>query len=123
MKCSVSFKIPALPPLLLNTRMNRWELNRLKKEWYLRVLGAVQRQKPPVPCHKAEILIVRRSSVEPDGDNAQSGGKWILDGLTRARIIEDDKPSVIGTVTYRWEKAAKGKGSVFVSVQGEYHKS
>ena len=119
-KISIDFELKGLPPLLLNSRGHWRKMHKLKKEWYLRVAGAVQRQKPPVPCYKAEIIFVRKSSVEPDPDALAASFKWIADGLTLAGVIFDDNSSVIGHPTYRWSRAPRGKGSIFVSVQGEW---
>ena len=119
-KISIDFELSGLPPLLLNSRGHWRKMHKLKKEWYLRVAGAVQRQRPPVPCYKATIIFVRKSSVEPDYTNLVSSFKWIEDGLTLAGVIFSDHPSCVGVPTYRWSRAARGKGSVFVSVQGEW---
>ncbi len=120
MKVNIAFELQGLPPLLLNCRMNRWKLNRLKKDWYARVYWKVRSLRPPVPCHTAKILIVRKSSVEPDHDNEVSGGKWLLDGLQKAGVIQSDKRSCIGRPDYSWSQAKPGKGSIFCSVQGEF---
>lgn len=61
--------------------------------------------------------IVRYSSREPDADNGRGSFKPLLDGLVRAGVLEDDRPSVIGEPVYRWEKVKAGEGSVSVTVR------
>ena len=120
MKCRVSFELDGLPPLLLNSRLHWRKAHKLKREWYQRVAVAVQKQKPPVPCYKAAITFIRKSSVRPDNTNLVSSFKWIEDGLTLAGVIFDDNHDVIGVPTCLWLRAPRSKGSISVLVTGEY---
>lgn len=75
--------------------------------------------KPPSPLKKAKISLTRHSSREPDFDGLVSTFKHVLDGLKNAKIIVDDKMSVIGQPNYKWECAPRNKGKITVHVQGE----
>lgn len=66
---------------------------------------------------KAQITLTRHSAKEPDFDGVASGFKHILDGLVVAGVLDDDKPSVIGSPTYKWEKAKAGEGRVTIKIE------
>lgn len=72
---------------------------------------------PKEPLKKATLTLTRRSAVEPDFDGTVSSFKHILDGLVDAGVIVDDKPSIIGQPTYKWEKVSKNLGHVHVIVE------
>ena len=108
--------LPGLPRI--NTSDNRhWRVRqREKKDWYFLVWIESHRFVPESPLVRAQVRITRHSSSEPDYENLTQGGKHILDGLVRAGVLADDKPSVIGQPEYRWEKAPPRKGHVTVEV-------
>jgi Holliday junction resolvase RusA-like endonuclease len=57
---------------------------------------------------KVTITLIRYSTGEmQDFDNLVSCGKPILDALVRAKIIEDDKMSVIGKPEYKQVKISR----------------
>lgn len=58
----------------------------------------------------AHITITRCSSREPDFDGLVSSGKHLLDGLVQAKVIPDDKVSIIGQPVYIWEHRKIGLG-------------
>ena len=60
--------------------------------------------------------ITRFSSREPDFDALAQGGKFLLDGLVKCGVLEDDRPSVIGQPSYVWSKASPKQGKVRISV-------
>lgn len=66
--------------------------------WYMAVWAAVQETKPKPYRHRASIEIVLRTIRYQDYDNAYGSVKPILDGLTRAGVIEDDGPEYIDLV-------------------------
>lgn len=65
---------------------------------------------------KATLEFTRHSFKEPDFDGLVSSFKHIIDGLTVAGVIEDDKPSVIGSPVFKWEWAPKMSGYISIKV-------
>lgn len=74
-------------------------------------------KEPKEPLKKAKVTLSRFSTREPDFDGLVCSFKPILDGLTNSKIIIDDKMSVIGQPTYKWEKIGKGKGKIHILVE------
>lgn len=83
-------------------RLVWWECRRLRVERLL--------------MRKALIYCTRASSREPDFDNLASSFKHAIDGLVRAGVIIDDKPSVIGSPVFEWKYAKQGEGYVVIKV-------
>ena len=112
--------IPGLPPMNTADGLNRWRRHTLKKLWEGKVAGAVLMELgrwPSKPLDRAAVTITRCSSSEPDFDGLVQGGKFLLDGLVKAGVIADDKPSVIGQPVFRWEKAPPKQGCVRIVVE------
>lgn len=65
---------------------------------------------------KAELTFTRHSAREMDADNLAISFKHPLDGLVKAEVIKDDKPSIIGQPKYLWQFAPKGKGFISIEV-------
>lgn len=65
---------------------------------------------------KAELILTRYSSSEPDFDNLASSFKHVIDGLVEARVIIDDKPSVLKQVRFEWEKVSRKDGKIRVRI-------
>lgn len=65
---------------------------------------------------QASLELTRYSSRETDFDNLASSFKHVLDGLTAAGVIVDDKPSVIGSPTFIWQKVKPGDGRIRVKI-------
>jgi len=115
---SAEITLDGLPRLQTNN-YGHWSIRaRSKKEWEIRVRGALGRNIPAEPLERAEIACVRFSSSEPDHDNLVASFKPLIDGLVKARVIRDDKPSVIGSPNYTWERCKRGEGRVRVAVVG-----
>ncbi len=118
MSFKIEFTIPDLPKMpnqLLGS--SRWARIAEKNKWRLLVRAAIGRQRPDVALSCATVTCIRQSSVEPDFDGLVGSFKYPIDALKFCRVIEDDKSSVIGQPSYRWEKASPGKGSVFIRVE------
>lgn len=90
---------------------------RHKRLWKRDVFLITFNQRPPVPLKKAHITLTRHSSKECDDDNLRASFKPILDGLKQAKIIEDDKPSVIGSPVCQWRKTPAKQGRITVIVE------
>ena len=116
---TIELEIPGIPPMNSADGISRWARRKLRDRWVGHVRNAVLASgaRPPEPWTRARVTIVRRSSVEPDFDNLYAGAKFLLDGLKAARVIEDDKPSVIGMPDCRWEYAPPARGSVRIRVE------
>lgn len=82
------------------------------------IRGYTMRNRPKEPLPKARVRLTRFSSVEPDPDNLAASWKFVLDGLKFAKIIEDDKRSVIGQPGSHWSKAKPKHGKIRIEVWG-----
>ena len=101
---------------------SRWKRYAAKKTWEGAVAAAVLTELgrwPAAPLARARVEITRCSTTEPDYDGLVAGGKFLLDGLVRAGVLEDDNPRVVGQPVYRWERAKRGAGCVRVVVTDE----
>jgi len=116
---SLTIEIPGLPPMNTADGLSRWTRRKIRERWVRHVQNAVlaSRARPAAPWSRARVTITRCSSSEPDSDNLYAGAKFLLDGLKAARVIEDDKPSVIGMPDCRWERAPRGAGCVRIHVE------
>jgi hypothetical protein len=119
---TLELAIPGLPPM--NTAGphggSHWSRTATKRKWEGRVCVAVLEalgRWPTVPLEQARVTITRCSEREPDYDNLTQGGKFLLDGLVKARVLVDDSPKVIGRPDYRWEHAPRGAGCVKILVE------
>ena len=72
--------------------------------------------RPIEPLTKAKLVLTRFSSSEPDFDGLVSGFKHCIDGLKEAKVILDDKPSIVGQPQFFWHKSKKGMGSIKIEV-------
>ena len=88
------------------------------REWINLVSMAVRNVRPPTPLTQATLSLTRYSTREPDFDGLVSSFKHIIDGLVRAGVIADDKPSVIGQPAFWWHKAPPKMGHVLIQVSG-----
>lgn len=114
----LEFELPGLPKTTNSGGRSHWTVKaREAKKW--KNLVAVLASKPPTPLTKAKLTLTRCSAVEPDFDGLVSSFKHVVDGLVDARVIVNDKQSVIGQPAYLWEKASPGKGKIKVRVEGE----
>ncbi len=67
---------------------------------------------------KASLTFTRHSSREPDFDNLVASFKACQDGLVLAKVIIDDKSSVIGQSKYFWEyRPRKLGGKISIRVE------
>lgn len=118
---NLDITLDGLPPMNTADRRGRWVMIRAKREWESKVCGAVLMalgRWPESPMKRAHVTITRYSGVrEPDFENLTQGGKFLLDGLVKAGVLEDDSPKVIGQPTYKWEPAKRGEGRVRIQVE------
>ena len=117
MTYSLSFELDGLPKSQTNN-YGHWAIrHKSKKEWEARVFNAVRGNLPSKPLVRARLRFTRCSAAQPDFDNLVASFKPIMDGLITAGIIEDDKPSVIGSPVYLHELARPKQGKVRVVVE------
>lgn len=112
--------IPKLPDLQVAAAKGHWRTRYAqKKAWHKLVSDMVlaDHYVPDEPLSKAELECIRYSTREPDRDNLASSFKAIIDALVNLEILEDDRPSVVGSPTFRWERAKRGEGRVRVIVR------
>ena len=78
-------------------RQNHWEYRSLKKEWEQIIFYSCL-PRPPKPIEKAIVKITYffKSRIRHDPDNYN--GVFILDGLVKAGIIQDDSFNCIDLV-------------------------
>ena len=110
-------EIPGLPAMNSSSRLNRWRDITEKNRWANEVMLATRGKRPAKPLQRAKVTYIRRSAVEPDYVNLVASFKHPEDGLVKAGIIVDDKPSVIGRPDIRWEKVAARNGSIVLRVE------
>lgn len=84
--------------------------------WRAGVNAAISGRLPPKPLKRARLTLTRYSSVEPDFDGLVSSFKAVTDAL-RGRVIDDDRPSCIGSPIFRWERAKPKCGRIGVVVE------
>lgn len=114
----LEFEILALPQITSNGRHGHWRaIHAARKRWKEAVLSSVMWRQPEKPLAKAKLTLTRHSSRECDFDNLVISFKPVIDGLKEARVILDDKSSVIGQSEYRWEKAKIREGKITIRVE------
>lgn len=116
----LDFTLDGLPRLQTNNYGHWSTRSKAAKEWHSRVFVAVNESESgfsETVLSRASLQFTRYSTTEPDFDNLVASFKPIMDGLTKAGVIADDKPSVIGSPVYRWEKAKRGEGRIRVVVE------
>lgn len=103
----IEYVIPGLPKLMSNARMH-WRAKHAELGRWKSVTRntALMGKLPPSPLTKAHLILTRYApGVQPDFDNLVSSWKGVIDGLVEAGVIADDKPSVIGSPEFYWERA------------------
>ncbi len=94
-----------------------------RKSWHIKAAEAkLWRNKVSNKCHllkinglkldKATLSFTRHSMKECDFDGLVQSMKHVQDGLVAAGVIIDDKPSVIGQPSYKWEFRARRLGGM-----------
>ncbi len=118
MKYSLEFEIVGLPKSPNNLLGRHWRAKAgHAQQWMGKVLIAVNRNKPVEPLKKATLTLTRFSSSEPDHDGLCGSFKAVIDALVKVKVLENDKPSNIGSPTYLWEKTKQGAGKIRVKVE------
>lgn len=99
--------IKGTPPNYANARMH-WRVKHVSVTLWSEFIESLLRVMPlGWEIKRPKLTLTLYGMKEPDFDNLVSRWKPILDGLVRAKIIQDDRLSVIGSPTFRWVKAQK----------------
>lgn len=115
----LEFEISGLPSISANGSHGHWATKaKERKRWHALVAFAIGWRGPRVALNKAKLTLTRHSSSEPDFDGLVVSFKPVIDGLVRAKVIVNDKPSNIGQPQYRWEYSSPRKGFVTVRIEG-----
>ena len=118
MSYRLEFEIAGLPKILSNGSHSHWRVvHSLKKKWKDLVRLHIGNRAPSKPLEKAKLTLTRHSSKEADFDGLVISFKPVIDSLTECGVILDDKSSVIGQPSYRWEKAKMKQGKISVVVE------
>jgi hypothetical protein len=117
-KYKLKFKLSFLPKLPNQLLMKHWRVKQKEIQLAHRmVYGATQRKRPTLPLEKVKMTYVRVSAREPDHDNLIFSFKHVQDGLVKARIIKDDKPSIITDSHYSWRKGPQKTGHCLITIE------
>lgn len=105
--------IPGLQPMnTAQTRRHAMVQHRRAQDCRVLVVALVGRRRPWMqgPLRRAHLLVTRHSSVMADRANIAIAAKPLVDGLVRARVLANDRPSELVTERYEWKQAPRGKG-------------
>ncbi len=115
---ALSIELDILPRINSADNVNRWKRAKERDQIKAMIRGYTMQNKPRSPLKKARVRLTRFSSREPDCDNLAHSFKHVLDGLTFAGIIRDDRPSVIGSPEFVWATAPPRRGKIRIEVWG-----
>jgi Holliday junction resolvase RusA-like endonuclease len=113
---TISVVVPGIPPSPNQTRREHWarraaEAKRWKRDTYLAAVSArnaLLTRYPGVilPLTEARVrcVIVTKSAVRRDPDNAIASMKPLIDGVVQAGILADDSFSVITDLSVAVER-------------------
>lgn len=122
MKVIAEFTIKGLPKLFNAIGRKHWtEKASEARKWKHNVLFECNRLGVTnLNLTKAKLTFIRQSMRECDFDSLVNSFKSTQDGLVVAKVIIDDKPSVIGQATYLWEyRMRKLGGQITVKIEAE----
>lgn len=113
---TLEFEIQGLPKMTNASRVHWTKKMKEAKKWKALVYEQVSLARW-TPINKANLTLIRFSSVEPDFDGLVSSFKHVIDGLVEAGVLENDKVSNIGQPKYAWQKCAPKMGKIRVKVE------
>lgn len=112
----LELKIDGLPKPTNRTNVH-WRVRHAHAQaWKTKVFSHAWPLKPAHPLTSAALTLTRGSSHPTDFDGLVSSFKHVIDGLVQARVIIDDKMSVIGQPKYEWVKAPRKQGFISIKV-------
>lgn len=92
-------------------------VSREGKKWHTLVYLKVAQFRPTKPFPKVALTLTRYSTREPDRDGLAGSFKYVVDGLVKAKIIVDDKPSIVVECDYKWEKTKLAEQKIEVIIK------
>lgn len=118
MKLLAEFEIKGAPKTVNSLVRMHWAAKYNEAKRWKQCVGICCRQLKinGMRLKKATLEFTRFSSREPDFDNLAGSFKHILDGLVEAEVIVDDKPSVIGSPIFAWEKCKRSEVRIRVRI-------
>ncbi len=109
-------EIPGLPLLPNRLQKSHWRaIQRHTKEWHALVYHHASRHVPPEPLQRAELILARYSTNEPDPDNLMASWKPLIDGLQRVGILVNDKRENV-ELKAEWYRAKANQGKVTIEI-------
>jgi hypothetical protein len=87
--------------------LNKWQRThwgkraKEKEKW----IYLIKEQKPKKHAEAVDIVYTRVSTRMIDLDNLGGSFKCIGDALVKCKVIQDDNPLIVRSLTLRWEKA------------------
>jgi hypothetical protein len=115
----ICFELPGLPPTtnVLNTK--HWAAKKsIRDDWQGLISVVTSQCRPVKPYHRAHLTLTRYSTRCPDSDGLVGSFKYIIDGLVKCRVLEDDSYQHIGMPTYLWEKSSREESRIKVEIKG-----
>lgn len=112
------FEIVGLPQTINSIGRKHWAVKtKESKRWKVLVYTqCVIKRIAGLSLEKCRLELIRHSSKEPDFDGLVSSFKHIIDGLVYAKVMIDDKPSVIGSPEFKWVKVPHRHGKITIRV-------
>lgn len=109
--------IPGIPPSINKWRnLHHYEEAKQKKEWENTVMleALSQRVRPTQPFKKAIVRYTYYFPTKARHDPDNYSGKWLMDGLVKAGVLEDDS---FDNVTLQIEQGGVDKKNPRVEVE------
>lgn len=118
MSYTLEFTLSGLPKMSNQLLRGHWRAKHGHSTlWKSKTLTAIAGRAPEMPLKRARLTLTRCSSVEPDYDGLVSTFKHVIDGLVKAGVLENDKPSNIVAMHCTWEPVPPRKGFIRVRVE------
>lgn len=111
-------ELPGVPKTTNQLNSMHWaERHRYTKNWKLAVmLKCASHKINGLGLTKVQLQLTRVSSREPDFDGMVGSWKCIIDALVEAKVFIDDRPSVIGSPVFLWEKTSRKDGHIKIRI-------
>ncbi len=114
----IILEIPDTPKMPNELLRKHWSIiTHEKNKWHRLVNLFLRHNKPPKPASMARITLTRYSTKEPDFDGLVGSFKYVIDALVKCGVIIDDKYSVIGESTYKWNKCKQKEQRIEVRIE------
>lgn len=113
----IKIDIPDLPLRPNQMLRKHWSfVMKEKKKWHNLIAFYCPRYDGK-PMATAKVTLIRRSTHPCDFDGLVGSFKYVLDGLVKLGVLEDDKYEVIGEPEYKWEKVKRDSQGIVVVIE------